>query len=186
MLSSKYDIKSTKRIRNHIKSFVVENNNAKIYTEIEIPTDEYIIHRKPDIIVFDKKQNTIQIIEVGITSQEKLVTVKVKKSRKYNPLAKELGRRFGNKVIVIPFVITWDGVVTKINKKYRNIIGIDKKVLAHIQKVTIKRTLESIIYVSFTYKVNPEYLMEEEIIKKTQEEMKENRINCESEEDLDF
>ncbi|KAI5168773.1 hypothetical protein PAEPH01_0406 [Pancytospora epiphaga] len=39
---------------------------------------------RPDIFVLDKKRREIILIEVGITSQDRLVTVKTEKMHKYS------------------------------------------------------------------------------------------------------
>ena len=45
---------------------------------------------------------------------------------------------------IIPYVLTWDGIVTKHHKNYTKEIGITKNVQAYIQYVVLKKTLESI------------------------------------------
>ncbi|KAM0677274.1 hypothetical protein BDAP_001199 [Binucleata daphniae] len=47
-------------------------------------------------------------------------------------------------VEIIPYVLIWDGTVTKYHKTYRTRIGLDKNVEAYIQSLTLKKTLESI------------------------------------------
>ncbi|KAL4713348.1 hypothetical protein ACJJTC_016816 [Scirpophaga incertulas] len=47
---------------------------------------------------------------------------------------------------MIPYVITWDGLVTKYHKKYRKKIGIQPKTEAYIQSLVLKKTLESISF----------------------------------------
>ena len=55
----------------------------------------------------------IALIEVGITSQDNLQSVEYEKLRKYDMLANELGQMHKAKVKVIPYVLTWDGIVTE-------------------------------------------------------------------------
>ncbi|KAL4709150.1 hypothetical protein ACJJTC_015799 [Scirpophaga incertulas] len=47
-------------------------------------------------------------------------------------------------LIILPYVITWDGLVTKYHKKYRKEIGIQPKTEAYIQSLVLKKTLECI------------------------------------------
>lgn len=63
---------------------------------------------RPDIFVRDKKKIIITIIEVGITSQDRPITVKTKKKRKYDILANKLGSEYKRKTNIIPCVMTWD------------------------------------------------------------------------------
>ena len=59
------------------------------------------------------------LIEIGITNQDLLQEVENEKKRKYDLLANELGLMYKCKTKIIPFVLTWDGVVT-IHHKERN------------------------------------------------------------------
>jgi hypothetical protein len=62
-------------------------------------------------VVHDKVKNEKTIVEEGITSLERLQEVEIGKARKYGPHAGELKRIYGCKVRVIPYVMTWDGIV---------------------------------------------------------------------------
>ena len=46
---------------------------------------------------------------------------------------------------VIPYVMTWDGVVTPYHKKYQKEIGIPRNVEAYIQTVTLRKTVASMV-----------------------------------------
>ena len=52
-------------------------------------------------------------------------------------------------VELIPYVITWDGIVTKYHDKHVSKIGLDNKTRAYIQSVVLRKTLEAI---SFDYR----------------------------------
>ena len=69
-------------------------------------------------MIHDKKKKRITIIEVGVTSQDQLQTVESEKKRKYDILANEMGAMHKCKTKIIPFVLTWDGIVTKFRKTY--------------------------------------------------------------------
>ena len=47
---------------------------------------------------------------------------------------------------IIPYVLTWEGLVTKYHKKHRSEIGINTKTEAYIQSLVLKKTLESISF----------------------------------------
>ena len=49
------------------------------------------------------------------------------------------------KVEIIPFVLTWDGMVTKFNKDYRKILDIDDRILGYNQSNVMKRTFELLV-----------------------------------------
>ena len=50
------------------------------------------------------------------------------------------------KTRIIPFVLTWDGIVTKYHKTYAKEIGLTTKIQSYIQFIVLKKTLESISY----------------------------------------
>ena len=69
-------------------------------------------------MLIDKKSKEIFIVEIGVTSIDNLQQVETEKLRKYDLLANELGLIHGCKTKIIPYVLTWDGIVTKYHVKY--------------------------------------------------------------------
>ena len=96
-------------------------------------------------IVLDKKKNEITLIEIGITNLDLLIQVENEKMRKYDLIANELAISRKCKVKIIPYVMTWEGLVTKYHKKHSNEIGLQPKVEAYIQ-IVLKKTLESVSF----------------------------------------
>jgi len=135
-LSRKYNFTKIKRLRAYKVSGVIENEYAKIIVDTEIKTDINVQHNRPDIVVYDKKRNEMIFIEVGITNQDILQSVELEKYRKYDILAKEVGRINRCPVKVVPYVVSWDGIVTKLHKKYRREQGIDRNIHAYIQSLS--------------------------------------------------
>ncbi len=139
-----YNLKSSKKIRNHSVQEIIGNEKVEIKVDTRINTDVKIQHNKPDIVVFDKVKKEISIIEVGITSQDSLQTVELEKSRKYDLLANELGLINKCKTRIIPYVMTWDGCVTTYHKKHISSLGLSVSTESYIQTRVLKKTLESI------------------------------------------
>ena len=131
-LCNKYSIKNSKKMKTHSVQEIVANKQVE--------------NNRPDIFVFDKIKNEIMLIEVGITNQDIINTVENEKRRKYDLLANELSLMYKCNVKVIPYVMTWDGVVSTYHKKYSNEIGIPEIVEAYIQTRVLKKTLESISF----------------------------------------
>ena len=98
------------------------------------------------LVVYDKKRKEITLIEIGITNLDLLTQVENEKSRKYDLIANELALTYKCKVKIVPFVMTWDGLVTKYHKKHSSEIGIIPKVEAYIQFLVLKKTLESLSF----------------------------------------
>jgi hypothetical protein len=100
-------------------------------------------YNKPDMGIYDKMQRLITIVEVGITSQDRLKSTEVEKLRKYDLLANELGLIHKCKTRIIPFVLTWYVIVTKCHKSYRKTFGVENHVEAYIQSVVLKKQLRA-------------------------------------------
>ncbi|WUR03224.1 reverse transcriptase [Vairimorpha necatrix] len=122
----------------------MENDRAEIRVDTRISTNIKVTHNKPDILVFDKKKKEILIVEVGITNQDRLTIVENEKLRKYDLLANELGLIHKSRTRIVPYVMTWDGVVTKYHRKYIRELEIQPYLEAYIQSIVMKKTLESI------------------------------------------
>src|SRR5262245_55802984 len=113
LLCNKYDIKTSKKVRTHSIQETVANKNA----EIRVDTRIKIQNNRTDLFVLDKRKNEILLVEVGITNLDLLQSVEVEKSRKYDLLANELSLIYKCKVRIIPYVMTWDGIVTTHHKR---------------------------------------------------------------------
>ena len=149
LMCNKFGLKSKKKLRNHTVAEVVANKFAEIRVDTTVKTDIKIKHNRPDLIVIDKKKKEILIVEVGITSIDNLQQVETEKLRKYDLLANELTQLHGFKTVIVPYVLTWDGVVTTFHDAHRRRIGISSRIEAYIQSLVLKKTLESI---SFSYR----------------------------------
>ncbi|TBU10164.1 hypothetical protein CWI38_1974p0020, partial [Hamiltosporidium tvaerminnensis] len=66
--------------------------------------------------------------------------------RKYDLLANELGLIYKCSVEIIPYVMTWDGIVTKYHKAHLKRLEIPMNVEAYIQSIVLKKTVETISF----------------------------------------
>ncbi|MGL5690654.1 MAG: hypothetical protein ACRDD8_07515, partial [Bacteroidales bacterium] len=144
MLSRKYNFKKTKKIRTHSVQEIIENEYAEIKVDTRIKTDIHLTHNRPDIFIYDKIKKEITLIEVGITCSERLNIVENEKLRKYDLLANELAMVYNAKTNIIPYVITWDGAVTKFHNRYIKSLGIQPETEAYIKTISLRKTLELI------------------------------------------
>ncbi|TBT99830.1 hypothetical protein CWI37_1201p0020, partial [Hamiltosporidium tvaerminnensis] len=80
------------------------------------------------------------------TSQDSLQIVETEKLRKYDLLANELGLIYKCSVEIIPYVMTWDGIVTKYHKSHLKRLEIPMNVEAYIQSIVLKKTVETISF----------------------------------------
>ena len=93
---------------------VVENNDMKVLWDFNIYTDHLITARCPDIVVIDKLQKTVQIVDVSVPSDCNVTKKEGEKIEKYKDLSVELSSLWKMKCEVIPLVIGGLGCVTVI------------------------------------------------------------------------
>ncbi|TBU11951.1 hypothetical protein CWI38_0965p0010, partial [Hamiltosporidium tvaerminnensis] len=146
LLLNRYKFKSSKRIRSHSVQEILDNEYAEIRVDTRIKTDVKTRNNRPDIFILDKKKNKITLIEVGITSQDSLQIVETEKLRKYDLLANGLGLIYKCSVEIIPYVMTWDGIVIKYHKSHLKRLEIPMNVEAYIQSIVLKKTVETISF----------------------------------------
>ncbi|CAG5002342.1 unnamed protein product [Parnassius apollo] len=151
LLCNKYGVRSNKKLRNHLVQEIVSNKYVEIRVDTFVKTDIKIKHNRPDLVVIDKRKKEILIVEVGITSAENLQQVETEKLRKCDILANELSQIYRYSAVIIPYVLTWDGVVTNYHDIYRRKFEISDRIEAYIQSIVLKKTLESI---SFEFRRN--------------------------------
>jgi hypothetical protein len=149
---NKYGIQRKKKLRLHSVQEITANSEVEIRVDTTVSTSTKQSANRPDIVIHDKKRKEIILIEVGITSQDQLQIVETEKKRKYDILANELGAMHNCKTRIIPYVLTWDGIVTKFHKSYAKEIGLTTKIQSYIQFIVLKKTFESISF---------EYIIEE-------------------------
>ncbi len=66
------------------------------------------------------------------------------KKRKYDVLASELSMIHKCKVVIIPYVLTWDGVVIAYHVEYRKQLKICDQREAYIQSKVLHKTFEGV------------------------------------------
>ncbi|EQB60027.1 hypothetical protein NAPIS_ORF02408 [Vairimorpha apis BRL 01] len=150
------EIKVNTRLKTDIK---VVKNRPDIYILNKIKCENGLIelNRKGEEVRIIKKRKYLQqleTIEIGVTSIDNLQRIETEKLRKYDLLANELGLIHECKTRIIPYVLTWNGLITKYHAKYRKARNSDR-IEAYIQSVNLKKTLES---------VSMEYRREDDLI----------------------
>ncbi|XP_055362142.1 uncharacterized protein LOC129603668 [Betta splendens] len=89
---------------------VVENERAKILWDFQIQTDRMVMANQPDIVVVDKEQSKVVVVDVAIPSDGNIRKKEHEKLEKYQGLREELEKAWKVKATVV--VIGALGVVT--------------------------------------------------------------------------
>ena len=101
----------------------MENERAKLLYEVS-HHNMACEKNKPDIILHNKLEGYIQLIEVGITCPRNLVQREYQKKCTYFRLATDIYNKTGIKTQAVPVVMTWSGLVTKHFKQYMRALGL--------------------------------------------------------------
>ncbi|XP_044748928.1 uncharacterized protein LOC123309723 [Coccinella septempunctata] len=117
---------------------ILENEGYKLYWDNFITTDRPIQHNRPDILLFKKKERTIEILDVAIPADDNIQKAFVEKLTKYHDLAFEMKTMYGLKsTSIVPLVMSTNGLVeTHLVDNTLN-LGLDKELVSTAQKEVI-------------------------------------------------
>ena len=83
--------------------------------DFSIQTDHVIAARRPDLVVFDKKERSCKIIDFALPGDSRIQEKEIENIEKYQDLGKELQKIWNVKVKIIPLVI---GSLVSIPKQF--------------------------------------------------------------------
>ena len=123
-LCQKFGISVSEKWYQHHPEAIMENEDVKILWDFMIQCDREIKHRKPDIVVVNKKTNECQIIDVACPSDINLIGKKNEKLRNYKELRLEIARLWDKKTTIIPIIIGALGSIPDDLDEKLNSIGV--------------------------------------------------------------
>ncbi|EQB61090.1 hypothetical protein NAPIS_ORF01346 [Vairimorpha apis BRL 01] len=92
------------------------------------------------MMILIKKLCVTNNVKIRYNKSDILLIDKIKKEllilRKYDEFANVLGLIHGCKTKIIPYVITWDGIMSKYHSKHRKELGITDRIEAYIYRPT--------------------------------------------------
>jgi len=117
-----------------------ESNDITILRDCVIQCDMEIDAQRPDIVIVDKLQKEVKIIDVAIPGDVRVLEKEIEKIEKYGPLKDEIARLWDmQKVLVIPIVVGALGAVSTRFQKFVKDIGITLKI-EYAQKTALLGT----------------------------------------------
>ena len=132
-----YKIGRGKNWYEHEPKAVIESDEVKILWDFNIQCDHVIEHRRPDIVVIDKKEKSCQIIDIAVPGDLRVYVKEREKVENYGDLKREVARLWSQKKVdVIPVVVGALGAVTTHLEKWIKRIGIETKI-SLIQKIAL-------------------------------------------------
>ena len=99
---------------NHEPLPVIENDVIKVLWHFDIQTDKHVTSNRPDIIIVDKKEKSLKLMDVAIPNDMNIVWKGIEKIEKYANLMNELKELWSMKTVeTIPVVTGCTGTVDK-------------------------------------------------------------------------
>ena len=93
---------------------MVENERCKILWDMNIQCDHVIEARRPDIVVVDKENNKVIIVDIASPWDHRVYEKEGEKIEKYQDLKREIGKLWGiRQQEVVPVVVGALGAVSK-------------------------------------------------------------------------
>ena len=119
---------------------VLENENFKLLWDFTIHCDTFIEARQPDIVVVDKRNREVKIIDIAVPGDSRVAEKELEKIEKYQMVREEIGHAWKmNEVTVIPVEIGALGVISDKFKGYMEKMDV-KLATAIIQKTALLGT----------------------------------------------
>lgn len=95
-------------------SAVLESSEYRLYYDRTILTDKTIRHNRPDILLENKQNKEVYLLDIAVPNTQNIEDTITQKSSKYVELAEEILRLWGyKKYTIIPLVLSNTGVIPK-------------------------------------------------------------------------
>ena len=62
-----------RKLYSHGTEGLMQNDNVKILWDFNLQADHLIVHRRPDIVVTNKKDSICDIIDIAIPGEERVI-----------------------------------------------------------------------------------------------------------------
>ncbi|XP_060534521.1 uncharacterized protein LOC132706940 [Cylas formicarius] len=93
---------------------VLENEGFRIYWDRTVQTDRTVQHNRPDILIYDKANKMMTLVDVAIPAPNNLQKKEREKREKYIPLADDIKQTWRvDRVNIVPIVIGAMGEIPK-------------------------------------------------------------------------
>ncbi|VEN51470.1 unnamed protein product [Callosobruchus maculatus] len=135
-------IENTDPYYNYTPTSVLENDQYKLYWDVEIHTDKTIPANRPDIVFQSKADKITYLIDIAIPNDVNIQNTYAGKISKYTDLAMEIKRLWKqNKVTIVPLIMSVSGLTPSTFTQHLQQLGLDEKLHKVFQKSVILKTL---------------------------------------------
>ncbi len=133
----KYHIACNDRWYEHRADKVAETDEVKLLWDFHIQTDHVIEHRRPDIVLVNKKEASALIVDIAVPGDTRIKTKEQDKIMVYQDLKRELKTLWNLKSVkVVPIVVGALGTVTHSFRKHLDDVDCNLSI-SNIQKTAL-------------------------------------------------
>ena len=112
-LCCKYDLSRSEKWYHHQPDGVVEKASCEILWDMNIQCDHVIEASRPDVVVVDKENNKVVIVDIASPWDHRVYEKEGKKIEKNQDLKREIGKLWDGQQKVVPVVVGALGAVSK-------------------------------------------------------------------------
>ena len=149
-ICKEFNIPCSENWYNHTPEKVVENNKAKILWDYDVRTDHVIQARRPDLILINKEDQKVSLIDVAIPWDTRVKEKSREKMEKYHDLKMEIRRLWNAEVEIVPIILGALGAIPDDLKRNLGKVGctnlepglLQKSVLLATARI-IRRVMDS-------------------------------------------
>ncbi|XP_044764376.1 uncharacterized protein LOC123320944 [Coccinella septempunctata] len=128
-------ITAMKKTHEYKPATVLENRSFKIYWDNTVETDRRIPHNRPDIVLFDKENRKVIIIDITVPADDNISRAYSEKVNKYHDLAFEMKEIYALKTVsVLPLIISTNGLVESHLVDNTKSLELDLNIISTAQK----------------------------------------------------
>ena len=107
---------------------VKENERAKVWWNYEWKTPHQCEHRRPDMVVLEKTERRILIIDMACPLEKNVEAKEGEKTQKYQQLEQEISKMYPeHRAEVVPLVVGCLGGTNNLRRSVQKILGCDEK-----------------------------------------------------------
>ncbi|XP_045483794.1 uncharacterized protein LOC123689040 [Harmonia axyridis] len=124
---------------------MLENEEYKLYWDTTIITDRAIPHNRPDLVLFNKIEKSVQIIDVAVPADENIGRSYSEKLTKYHDLAFAVKEKYGlKKTSILPLIISVNGLVEQHMIENTRRLKLDSSPISRAQKEVVLATTRAV------------------------------------------
>ena len=123
-----------------------DGERVKVQWDPLVPTNRTLPHRRPDLIVTDKRDRRILLVEIAVCHDAHVLERASEKRRKYQALATDLAATHrGWRVDVVPIVVGTLGSLKSVNEEVKKLGSLVTRPVEFIRNVQRSALLGSMM-----------------------------------------